>query len=55
VHGLLRVFWEAREEEFEESIDILARNGASVNGGAVIAIRKSDVDRLVEELLSRRS
>jgi hypothetical protein len=50
VNGLLGVFREARQEELEEGVDILARDRASVNSGTVVGIRKADVDGLVEEL-----
>jgi hypothetical protein len=50
VEGLLRVLGEAREEQLEEGVDVLAGNRAVVHGGAVFGVGEANVDRLVKEL-----
>lgn len=50
VEGLLGVLGEAREEQLEEGVDVLASDGAVVHGGAVFGVGEADVYRLVEEL-----
>ncbi len=43
------VFWEAVQEELEESVDVFSSHGAGVNVGVAVRIRVTNVDRLVEE------
>ena len=49
MEGGLGVFWETREEQLEESVYVFPGRGAAVDLGAIIGVRVSDVDRLVEE------
>ena len=49
MEGSLGVFWETREEQLEEGIDILSGCGATVDLGAIVRVGVPDVYRLVEE------
>jgi hypothetical protein len=49
VEGRLRVLREALEEELEERVYVLARDGRRVDGRAVVRVRVANIDWLVEE------
>jgi len=49
MEGSLGVFWETREEQLEEGIDILSGCGTTVYLGAIIRVGVPDVDGLIEE------
>lgn len=49
VEWLLGVLREAAEEELEERVDVLARDGSGADGCALVCVREADVDGLVEK------
>ena len=51
VEGDFSILRVAREEELQESIDVLSCDRTCVDLGAIGAIRVADVDRLVQEAM----
>jgi len=49
MEGGLGVLWETGEEQLKESVYVFPGCGAAVDLGAIIGVRVSDIDRLVEE------